>query len=48
MHSSASSPSPGNGLLRTDYGWVVMEGLLQPNWFDGPAIPHNQFRPKEV
>jgi len=21
-----------------------MEGLLQPNCFDGPAIPHNLFR----
>jgi len=30
-----------------DYGWAVMEGLLQPNWFDGPAIPHNLFREEE-
>ena len=25
-----------------------MEGLLQPNWFDWPAIPHNLFREEEV
>jgi len=31
-------------LLPTDYGWVAMEELLQPNWFDGPAIPHDLFR----
>jgi len=25
-----------------------MEGLLQPYWFDGPAIPHDLFREEEV
>jgi len=25
-----------------------MEELLQPNWFDGPAIPRNLFREEEV
>jgi len=25
-----------------------MEGLLQPNWFEGPAIAHNLFREEEV
>jgi len=23
-----------------------MEGMLQPNWFHGPGIPHNLFRHK--
>jgi len=47
MHSSASSPLPGNGWLPTDYyGCVAMEGMLQPNWFHGPGIPHNLFRHK--
>jgi len=44
MHSSTSSPSRGNGLLPTGYGWVVTEGLLRPNWFGRPAVPHNLFR----
>jgi len=34
--------------LPTDYGWAVMERLLQPKWFHGPAIPHNLFREEEV
>jgi len=45
---SASSPSPGNGWLPTDYGWALIEGLLQPNWFAGLAIPHDLFREEEV
>ena len=35
--------------MPTDYyGCVAIEGLLQPNWFDGAAIPHNLFSEEEV
>jgi len=34
--------------LPTDYGCVAIEGMLQPNWFDGPPIPHNLFREEKV
>jgi len=34
--------------LPTDYGWALIEGLLQPNWFAGLAIPHDLFREEEV
>lgn len=40
---NASSACPAEGLSPTDYRWIVNDKLLQPNWFDGPAIPDSLF-----
>lgn len=39
----AWSAYPGDGLLPTDYGWCLKDGILQPKWFNGPAIPASLF-----
>ncbi|XP_063047206.1 uncharacterized protein LOC134440965 [Engraulis encrasicolus] len=39
----ATLPCPTDGLSVTDYGWCVKDGLLQPNWFNGPSIPQHLF-----
>ena len=35
--------APGEGLLPTDCGWYVNDGLLKPTWFEGSAIPDSLF-----
>ena len=40
---SASSAYPTDGMSPTDYGWLLQDGILQPHWFDGPAIPESVF-----
>ena len=40
---NAGTASPGDGLLPTDYGWSVIDNLLKPTWFEGPAIPDSLF-----
>ena len=39
----ANTSSPDQVLCPTDYGWEVDGGLLQPTWFDGPAVPDALF-----
>lgn len=34
---------PDQGLSPTDYGWSANGNLLQPVWFDGPALPDALF-----
>ena len=43
LWSHANTSSPDQGLCPTDYGWEVDGGLLQPTWFDGPAVPDALF-----
>ena len=43
LWSNANTTSPDQGLCPTDYGWEVDSGLLQPIWFDGPAVPDSLF-----
>ena len=41
---NAGTASPGDRLLPTDYGWSVIDNLLKPTWFEGPAIPDSLFK----
>ncbi|MPC70324.1 hypothetical protein E2C01_064568 [Portunus trituberculatus] len=43
LWSHANTASPDQGLCATDYGWAVDGDLLQPTWFDGPAVPDSIF-----
>lgn len=47
LWTHASSASPGNNLSPADYGWYMNKELLQPKWFDGPAIPVSLFKDDE-
>lgn len=44
LWSHANLACPDQGLSPTDYGWSAKGNLLQPVWFDGPAIPDALFR----
>ena len=43
----ASSAAPGHHSTPSDYGWIIRNEVLQPHWFDGPAIPRNLFKDNE-
>ncbi|XP_068240150.1 uncharacterized protein [Palaemon carinicauda] len=43
LWSHANTKSPDQGLCAIDYGWAVDGDLLQPTWFDGPAVPDSLF-----
>lgn len=43
LWTNADTAAPGEGLSPTDYGWSVIDNLLKPTWFDGPAIPDSLF-----
>ncbi|KAK4320394.1 hypothetical protein Pmani_008745 [Petrolisthes manimaculis] len=39
----ANLACPDQGLSATDYGWSANGNLLQPVWFDAPALPDALF-----
>lgn len=39
LWNHANLECPDQGLSPTDYGWAANGNLLQPVWFDEPAIP---------
>ena len=41
---SSTTAQPSNGLSPTDFGWISQDGLLQPVWYKGPALPENLFK----
>ena len=43
LWTNAATASPGDGLSPTEYGWSVNDNLLQPIWFQGPAVPDTLF-----
>ncbi|XP_068212466.1 uncharacterized protein [Palaemon carinicauda] len=45
--SHTDQASPDQGLSPTDYGWSTNGELLQPMWFDGPAVPDTLFTPPD-
>ena len=47
MWSRANQALPDHGLSPTDYGWSTKGELLQPTWFDGPAVPDTLFTPSD-
>lgn len=44
LWSQANEASPGSGLRPTDYGWNFKDNILQPAWFEGPAVPSSLFK----
>jgi hypothetical protein len=44
MWMSYSTANPNDGLLPTNFGWISTDGVLQPVWFEGPALPENLFQ----
>ena len=47
LWSHVHTSSHDQGLYPTNYGWEVDSGLLQPTWFDGPAVPDSLFHSDE-
>ena len=47
MWSHADQASPDQGRSPTDYGWSTIGDILQPTWFDGPAVPVTLFTPSD-
>lgn len=43
IFSHADKVSPTQDRSPNDYGWITNGELLQPAWFDGPAVPENLF-----
>ena len=39
LWSRASSPCPADGLSPQENGWCKNNDILQPLWFQGPALP---------
>ena len=44
LWTQASSAYPMRHLSPVDYGWFLNNEQLQPNWFEGTAIPSSIFR----
>jgi len=40
----ANTAYPNQHMSPIHYGWSLKAGLLQPTWYDGPAIPESLFR----
>ena len=40
---NADLPHPGQGLDPLNYGWKDKDGCYAPDWFSGPAVPHDLF-----
>ena len=40
LWSHANTLCPADGLLQTDYGWCMKDGVLQPVWSEGRAMPN--------
>ena len=47
LWSHVHTTSHVQGLYPTNYGWEVDSSLLQPAWFEGPAIPDSLFHSDE-
>ena len=47
LWSHANLSCPDQDLSPTDYGWSANGNLLQPVWFDGPALPDALFTDRE-
>lgn len=46
--SQAAKASTGNGLRPSDYGWNLKLNILQPAWFEGPAVPSSLFKTTDM
>ncbi|KAK3890329.1 hypothetical protein Pcinc_005711 [Petrolisthes cinctipes] len=40
----ATEDSPGSGLRPSDFWWNFRDNILQPTWFEGPAVPSSLFK----
>ncbi|KAK3883498.1 hypothetical protein Pcinc_012197 [Petrolisthes cinctipes] len=47
LWNHANLACPDQGLSNTDYGWSANGNLLQPVWFDGPALPDALFTDRD-
>lgn len=46
--NQATNASPGIGLEPSEYGWNITDNILQPTWFEGPALPSTLFKTNYV
>ena len=44
LWNRASSSCPADGLSPQEYGWCKNNDILQPLWFQGPALPDTFLR----
>ena len=43
LWTEARTARPAAGMLPVEYGWHMDNGILEPIWFKGPAMPDNLF-----